>query len=248
MFEKQFNLRYFEMDQYGEASPTTILTLLEEAAAEHCLSIKQSLYDLFSQNIGWVLLSGYMQMERYPLYKEKIKIRTWISKYSSIKGNRENVIYDEQGNIIGRARGLWLFFDIKRRTPVRIFDQIKEKWNCFPEESIEHDINKKIEAIEKGKYKKNFQVHRYDIDSNEHVNNLRYLQWLIETVPKEIMDNFYMHSIDGRFISEAQYGHTIESLAEPEISAQKLIHTIKDLDSDQVCSTGRTVWKSRVNK
>ena len=60
MFEKQFNLRYFEMDQFGGASPTTILTLLEEAAAEHCLSIDQSLYDLFNFNIGWVLLSGYI--------------------------------------------------------------------------------------------------------------------------------------------------------------------------------------------
>jgi len=44
MFEKQFDLRYFEMDQYGWASPTTILTLLEEAAADHCLSMKHSLF------------------------------------------------------------------------------------------------------------------------------------------------------------------------------------------------------------
>ena len=245
MFEKQFDLRYFEMNQFGEASPTTILTLLEEVAAEHCLSINQSLYDLFSQNIGWVLLSGFMQMERYPLYKENITIRTWISNYTSIKGYRENIIFDEKGDIIGRARGLWLFFDIKRKRPVRIFEAIKEKWNCFPEECLTHDITKKIEAIESGIYKKNFHVHRFDMDSNKHVNNLRYLQWLIETIPDEIMDNFYMQSIDGRYISEAQFGHTIESLAEPENDAHKFIHAIKDLDSNQVCSTGRTIWNKR---
>jgi acyl-ACP thioesterase len=245
MFEKQFNLRYFEMDQYGWASPTTILTLLEEAAADHCLSMKHSLFDLFNQNIGWILLSGYMQMESYPLYKEKITIRTWISKYTSIKGIRENIIYNEQGSIIGRAKGLWLFFDIKRRMPVRIFEDIKEKWSCFPEESIRYDINKKIEAINSAKYKKSFLVHKYDMDSNKHVNNLRYLQWLLETIPNEITDNFYMHSIDGRFVGEAQFGHTIESLTEHENDAYKFIHTIKDLDSNQVCSIGRTVWKKR---
>jgi medium-chain acyl-[acyl-carrier-protein] hydrolase len=245
MFEKQFNLRYFEMDQYGWASPTTILTLLEEAAADHCLSMELGLFDLFSQNIGWVLLSGYMQMERYPLYKEKITIKTWISKYTSIKGIRENIIYDEQGGIIGRAKGLWLFFDIKRRMPVRIFDDIKEKWSCFPEESITYDINKKIEAIDSAQYKKRFFVHRYDMDSNKHVNNLRYLQWLIETIPNEIMNDYYMHSIDGRFVGEAQFGHTIESLTEHENDEQKFIHTIRDLDSNQVCAAGRTVWKKR---
>src|SRR5665647_1089438 len=223
MFEKQFDLRYLEMDQYGWASPTTILTLLEEAAADHCLSMKHSLYDLFNQNIGWVLLSGYMQMERYPLYKEKITIRTWISKFTDIRGSRENLIFDEQGNIIGRAKGLWLFFDIKKRMPVRIFNDIKDKWNCYPEESIAHDIYKKFEAIDSGIYNKNFHVHRYDMDSNKHVNNLRYLQWLIETIPNEITDNFYMHSIDGRFVGEAQFGHTIESLTERENDAYTFI-------------------------
>ena len=245
MFQKQFDLRYFEMDQHGGASPTTILTLLEEAAADHCLSINQSLFDLVNQNIGWVLLSGYMQMERYPLYKEKITIRTWLSKYTSIKGNRENIIYDEQGCVIGRAKGLWLFFDIKRRRPVKIFDDIKEKWSCFPEESITHDITENIEAIDFAKYKKNFLVCRYDMDTNKHVNNVRYLQWLLETIPDEIIDNFYMHSIDGRYVREAHYGHTIESLAEHENDAHQFIHTIKDLDTNQVCSTARTVWRKK---
>ena len=36
-FEKQFELRYFEMNKFGEASSTAILTLLEETAADHCL-------------------------------------------------------------------------------------------------------------------------------------------------------------------------------------------------------------------
>ena len=103
-FEKQFELRYFEMNNFGEAASTTILTLLEETAAEHCYSINHSLYDLEKQNIGWVLVSGIMTMNRYPIYKEKIIIRTWLSSYSMIKGIRENIIYDEKRNIIGKAK------------------------------------------------------------------------------------------------------------------------------------------------
>ena len=115
------------MNKSGEASATTMLTLLEETAADHCFSINHSLYDLLEKNVGWVLLSGTLQMERYPIYKEKITIRTWLSSYSTIKGIRENIIYDEQNNIIGRAKGLWVFFDIERRRPIQIFNEIKEK-------------------------------------------------------------------------------------------------------------------------
>ncbi|WP_369403701.1 acyl-ACP thioesterase domain-containing protein [Geofilum rubicundum] len=81
-YENQFELRYFEMNKFGAASPTTILTLLEETAADHCYSINHSLYDLEKQNVGWVLLSGVIEMDRYPVYKEKITIRTWLSSYS----------------------------------------------------------------------------------------------------------------------------------------------------------------------
>ena len=70
MFEKQFELRYFEMNEHGEASPATVLTLLEETASDHCSFINHSLYQLIKQNIGWVLISGIMKIDRYPRHKK----------------------------------------------------------------------------------------------------------------------------------------------------------------------------------
>jgi len=242
-FDKQFELNYFEMNEFGVASPTTILTLLEETAADHCYSINHSLYQLGEQNIGWVLISGIMQMERYPRYKEKITIRTWLSKYTTIKGFRENIIYDEQNNIIGRAKGLWVFFDIDRRRPVKIFDDIMKKWSFCNEESIDYNISKKIKAVENSDYKLEFKVNRYDTDMIKHVNNIRYLQWVVESVPEEIIDNYYLHSIDGRFIAEAHYGQTVVSLTKNGTKDKSFIHSIKIKGTDKVCATAKTIWK-----
>ena len=242
-FEKQFELRHFEMNEFGVASPTTILTLLEETAADHCYSINHSLYQLAEQNIGWVLISGILQMERYPNYKEKITIRTWLSTYSTVKGHRENIIYDEQNNIIGRAKGLWIFFDIYRRRPIQIFDDIIEKWSLCNEESIEHNISKKIKAVEKSDYELKVKVNRYDTDMSKHVNNIRYLQWVIESVPEEIIENYYLHSIDGRFIAEAHYGQTLILLTKNDTKDNSFIHSIKIEGTDKVCATAKTIWK-----
>ncbi len=231
------------MGPHGEATPVTMLTLLEETAAEHCLSIGHSLYHLLEKGIGWVLLSGRMVMERYPKYKEQITIKTWLSQLTTFRGTRENIIYDEQGSIIGRAKGFWLFFDIHRRRPARIFEEMLERWSIDSNESIQMD-NKKIEAIETATYTNEFQVHRYDMDSNEHVNNLRYLQWAMESIPNDVVEECFLHTIDGHFVGEAQYGHTIESLTEPN-HKRNFTHTIRDLDSKQVCSTAKTYWKNR---
>jgi len=244
-FEKQFELRYFEMNRFGEALSTTILTLLEETAADHCYSINHSLYDLEKQNIGWVLLSGVMKMERYPKYKEKITIRTWLSSYSLVKGFRENIIYDEQGKIIGVAKGQWVFFDILRRRPIQIFADIKEKWSFYPEECIQYDIKKKIETIDSGKFTKEFKINRFDVDSNQHVNNIRYLQWMMESIPNEIVDNYYLHTIDGRFIAEAHYGDTIMSFTESDVLDNSFVHSIKTQDNNTFCAAARTIWKKK---
>lgn len=250
-FDKQFELRYFEMNELGIASPTTILTLLEEAAAEHCHSIDYSLYQLAEMNIGWVLVSGVMQMIRYPRYKDKITIRTWLSKYSTIKGFRENIIYDEQENIIGRSRGLWIFFDINRRRPVQILDDIMQKWSSITDKSIDYDITKKIKLFEDSEsdYVLKFQVFKFDTDMIQHVNNIRYLQWAIESVPDEIIDNYYLHSIDGRFIAEANYGQTIISMTKNDYSDltaltdRAFIHLIKIEGLNTICATAKTVWR-----
>jgi acyl-ACP thioesterase len=244
-FDRQFELRYFEMDKFGEAPSTTILTLLEETAADHCYSIDYSLYDLVEQNVGWVLRSGVMQMERFPKYKEKIVIRTWLSNYSTIRGFRHNIIYDEQGNIIGRSKGLWVFFDIKKRRPIKIFDDIRKKWSYCNEECINHDISQKIDPIDSASYTEKFMVNRYDTDMNKHVNNIRYLQWLIESLPEELIDNYYLHFIDGRFVAEAEYGDIVISTTKKDVDENSFIHTIKIQGSNKVCSTAKTIWKKR---
>jgi len=247
-FDKDFELRYFEMNKFGEASPTTILTLLEETAADHCYSIDYGLYDLINQNIGWVLVSGIMNMERYPTYKEKIKIRTWLSSYSTVRGVRENIIYDEQDNIIGTAKGLWIFFDVKRRRPVRIFDDIKNSWSSCQKESVKYNVVEKIQAIDYAKHIKDFKVNQFDVDMNDHVSNLRYLQWSLESVPDEIIENYYLHSLEGRFIGEAHYGDSIRSLTENDRNEDSFVHTIKTQNNNKVCVTAKTLWKKRLNK
>ncbi len=245
-YDKEFELRYFEMNEFGVASPTTILTLLEEAAADHCVSIDHSLYQLREQNIGWVLTAGCIQMERYPKYKEKITIRTWLSKYTPIRGFRENIIYDEQKNIIGKARGLWVFFDIERRKPVEIFSDITERWSFHNEESSDCNISQKIHAIDNPEYEIKFKINRYDTDMMKHVNNIKYLQWVVESIPEEIADNYYLYSIDGRFIAEAHLGQTIVSSYQNCINDTMdkiFLHTIKIDGTDKVCATAKTIWR-----
>jgi acyl-ACP thioesterase len=243
-FEKKFEMRYFEMNKFGMASPPAILTLLEETAADHCYDIGYSLYSLEKQNTGWVLISGTIEMLRYPQYKEEIIIRTWLSKFTLVKGHRENMILDKSGNIIGKAKGIWAFYNIKERKPEPIFEEIKLKWGINSETSAEIN-DKPLIPFNEGDSEMEFGVYKSDIDSNKHVNNIRYFHWLIESLPEEILDNYYLKIINAKFFSEATYGENIQIYIKNDFKNNTFVHTMKNNLSNKLYVVANTQWEKR---
>jgi len=248
IFSKEFELRYFEMNKYGMVSPTTILTLLEETAADHCLDIGYDLYSLEKKNIGWILISGRIHMLRYPKYKEKIKIQTWISKFTLVKGYRENLIIDSEGLIIGRAKGIWAFYNIDKRKPVPVFEDIKSKWGINLTISTEYENNLINPTIIDGNLKMEFDVYRSDVDSNKHVNNIKYFYWLIESLPEEILDNYLLEDINAKFYSEALYGEKIQVYVNENSQENSFNHTMKSNIDNKLLVVAHTKWKELLKK
>lgn len=234
------------MDRFGEATPTVMLALLEETAAEHCLSIGYGLYDLIKINIGWLLVSGSLVMNRYPRYKEKIRISTWLSEYSTIRGIRENVIYDSRNNVIGKAKGLWLFFDIEKRKPIPVFEEIKTKWSLNPKSILSKSAHQKISPLTDAKYSNEIIVRTSDVDMYQHANNIRYLQWLIDTIPEETIIKNNLKQIEGKFLSEINGGDTILMLTHPEDSEHAFKHTIINKNTGKICAVAKTGWETRI--
>ncbi len=244
-FESEFTLNFYDLSQYSEAAPMTMLRLLQETAGDHHFPLGENVIELYQKNLGWVLLSGVMQFERYPKYKEKIMIRTWLSKYKSIRGIRENLIFDEERNIIGRAKGHWLFFDVSKRRPVPIPEKYKDGWGINTEVSIDYDVANKIPALTDGEIMDVIKVKKFDIDANKHVNNLRYFQWLIEVVPDKVMKENFLYRIEGNFLNEANYGDQLLIYTKIVKMDSEYLHTVFDLTTNKLCVTARTVWKTR---
>jgi acyl-ACP thioesterase len=231
------------MNKQGMASPITILTLLEETAAEHCLSIGHSLYDLEKQNIGWVLTSGIIEMIRYPKYKENISIMTWLSKFSLVRGIRENIILDENKNIIGKAKGRWVFYDIEKRKPVPIFDDIREKWGSQQEISVEDNLELLNQECD-GSFKKEFNIYRSDVDNNKHLNNIRYFHFLLESLPEEITDSYFLKVINAKFFEEAKFGEKIQVYINDNIGGNNFLHTMKSSIDNKMLAKSHTQWEN----
>ena len=67
----------------------------------------------------------------------------------------------------------------------------------------------KLEKLTKEMNKNNFKVRYGDIDSNMHVNNVKYVEWAIESLPLDIVLNYELKELSVIFEKECRYGAEI---------------------------------------
>lgn len=54
---------------------------------------------------------------------------------------------------------------------------------------------------------------RSDMDMNGHINNVVYLAWGLETVPRDVHNNCHLYQMEIDFKAECHSGDVVESLA-----------------------------------
>lgn len=213
------------------AKPVTILNLLEETASSHCDESGWDVFRLMGEGLGWILLRGGFEMRRYPRYREELRVETWISSSKRFSAEREYRILsasaESRGELLGSARSLWLFYDTAKRRPASIFGDILSSWApggspacAFGLDEIEgppaqaQDEGGSGETVASGAG--DFAVRSADIDTNGHVNNVVYLGWALEAIPREIRENFVLAGIRGQYKRELRLGDSVKPRMERE--------------------------------
>ena len=82
-----------------------------------------------------------------------------------------------------------------------------------------------------------FKVRYTDIDSNQHVNNTKYVDWAIETLPEEIVNNYYLDEVKVTFEKECKYGQIVNvytDIREEESGLLVSIHKIETEDKKEL--------------
>ncbi|MDL2229707.1 hypothetical protein LJC14_05605 [Treponema sp. OttesenSCG-928-L16] len=248
---RSFVPRYYEMDAKGEVTPTTMMALFEETAANHCVESGWDMFALREEGLGWILIEGNFEMMRYPVNGECFSISTWLEGARYFYGLRRFEVRGSGGEVIGRARSLWAFYSIETKRPVPIKKEILEAWKPDPEKNpVRENPGGHPPQITKSALP--YRVRSVDIDTNGHVNNVRYLEWAIESVNENIRDSYFLSYIEGRFIHEVVLGQRIKSVSEysdnktAAIDCGLGIYAIDPLHGEQrAAACARSIWKAR---
>lgn len=228
-----FKIKQFEIDTDGYALLSVIANYLQEAAGSHAESLGWSMQSLLDQNMGWILNRFTLDIQRYPKAGEVIRIETWPSGADRLFAYRDFELFDEQGRLILTARTAWLILDIKRRRPIATPEDVKEI-GARSMRNARIQIEPKI-PVPDGDVSKSirFPVRRSDLDINQHVNNVRYMEWVLETLFEE--QNVRPRYMDIQFKSEGKYGDVAISECYIAGSGETIHRIVRESDGKELC-------------
>lgn len=184
MFSKDYEFRYGDLDRKREIKLSTILDLLQDAAIDHASVSGLDSDFLQSKSIAF-LLDGWRIKFLKPLNpKAKATVTTGIVRIRKCETLRKfEILQDGECAVI--ATSMWFAVNMEKRSIARINEDFYSGFECITEEDngLEYtNLRPSKEAGLCGSYRATGR----DIDSNNHVNNVKSVEFMLDYLPEEM--------------------------------------------------------------
>ena len=233
-FEKEYHVYYYEVDSNLNCKIESLMNYFMEIGMQHSESLGVGIDYLQKENLSWIFYKYKINIKRYPKYGENIKIITEPIGFNRFLASREYIVYDENNEIIVKAEAVLILMDLIKRRMTRISEEQYDIYG-IDKDKKSNIVLSKVKKIENKMDSKNFEIKYSDIDSNKHVNNVKYVSYAIDSLSSEIIENYSLSNIEITFEKEAICGEVIK--VEYEIiednNELKILHKIfneKDIE------------------
>lgn len=187
--EYSWAVRTYECGPDGSATMASVCNWLQEAASLNAesLAFSKSDFESAGENISWVLTHLKVKMLRFPKWGETVSILTFPRGGRRIVAWRDFVLTDANGAELGHATSEWMIIDLASRKVVAIPEGVFAAANTVRKPVFGDEPFPKLrwECSEAMPDALVFRARRGDIDLNGHVNNVHYVEWLMEGRPDE---------------------------------------------------------------
>ena len=209
LWESSFKVKAFDVDSNNRIKVSTVFDYFQEAASNHAEQLNFGYDDLLPKKLFWVLSWAKIEFINFPKFMDEIKVQTWGKMQHKLHSMRDFLLMDKEDEIICRATTGWLLLDLKTLRP-KILDQEFPDVIHWYNKSALADLPGKFPVVTEKSKVYTQKINYSDIDLNQHVNNAKYIELLLDCFDSEFHKNHCMDNMTISFLSETKYGEVIE--------------------------------------
>lgn len=204
MYQLKSKVRYSEANSKSELTYHALLNYLQDSSTLHSEELGESGAELLEQNMAWVLSFWQICIEELPKTSEDIVVSTWPYSTKGLLGLRNFCMENAKGDKIVKANSVWVLIDPRTGRPIRITDEVSSHYPDEPKLEMEY-CDRKIAIPEEYEEKEPITIPKYFIDTNNHVNNAKYVMVAEEYLP----ENFQVKEIRVEYKTAAVFGDVL---------------------------------------
>ncbi len=225
---EHYTIRTYHLDAKTELSIPYLCRFILDSAGTHAYKLGFSVPEMFQHNMTWVLSRFYLHIERVPTWNDEIVIKTWPSGTKGLFAFREFFLFDREKKPIGEATSAWLVLDLKTRKPLRAGVIFKDDSYLYPKQTSKGRLEKlrfqnistsREQERESKMLSQSFRVRYTDLDLNQHVTSVSYIEWILDTLPLRVRREYHLKELEINFLAEAHIGDTLKAYAYPQNSS-----------------------------
>lgn len=225
MYSFKSRVRYSEINKQGQLSIPSVLNYFQDCSTFQSEHLGVGVDYLKNEKKVWVLNSWQIEFIQDIGMLEDIETGTWSYGAKGVYGYRNFVLNKADGSRAVNANTIWVFTDMVTGMPVKVQPKDVEIYGTEPKIDMT-DYGRKIMTEGEGVKETEFPVRKYHIDTNGHVNNVKYVQFAMEYLE----DNAKVKALRAEYKKSAKYGDVICPVIYNE--ENKLTVSLNDMSGD----------------
>ena len=240
-FSEQHQVKYYECDVTGHLTLPMLLNIVIKTSEAQGISLGRSGSYVQAQGFGWVITQHEIHLTQLPRTDQIVTVTTQAKSYNRYFCYRSFWLHDQEGNELVRIDSTFVLMDFATRKMTSVVDEIIAPYECPKVTKIQRGT--KLLPFE-STAEREYRVRFSDIDANQHVNNSRYLDWMVDCLDYEVLTHRRPTFVNIRFDKEVSYGSLVEAqwqASTDETGAFVSQHQIKD--GDVLCAEANITWQ-----
>lgn len=242
-YEMLHQLTYYECDDTGHPTMSKMLSMMTMVSDAHCIALGMDTATIQQTGGAWVITEydGEVATEQ-PRFGDQVILGTRAIAYNRFFALREFWMTDpNHEKRYLHLRATFVFMNLEKRRLMSIPKQLIEPFGSPVQKRLPR-LASPAAITSADPASKKYQVRYFDIDVNHHVNNARYLDWLLDPLGGQFLRTHRPVRLVIKYQHEVRENTTVTSQYQLVENDDGLASRHTLLVGDQVCATAEIGW------
>lgn len=238
MYSKSFTISNNDVDKDFKLKISAIFRYFQDIALLATEDLGVDSISLSKRNIDWVITRMSVEVRRLPACDEEVTVHTYPGKDMAMLYPRYFFITDAKGEVIIRSASIWALIDNISRKVIVDRDVISK----LPGENADDQLPlpEKLTLPEGIRFVEKRTIHYSDLDFNSHMNNVRYVELLMDVHDSMFYETHRLSSLTLNYMKEIKEKEAVEIFTDASNPETIVVKT-----NDNVAFMGKASFVSK---